>query len=137
MRITLDTNVIISSFIVPGGSADQVMQLARQGEVELILSPFILDELTRVLTHKFNLPVKAVQKAAQRLERLATIVHPEVVIDIIKEKQDDNRILECAVAGKVDYLVTGDKKHILPLGSIQGIPIVSIAEFLKQYKHQP
>lgn len=134
MRITLDTNVIISSFIVPGGSADQVMELVRRGEVDLILSPFILDELRRVLTEKFDLPPTAVQKAVRRIERLAIIVQPEVTIDIIKEKQDDNRILECAVSGKVDYLITGDKKHILPLGSIRGIPIITIAEFLKLHK---
>lgn len=133
MRITLDTNVLISSLIVPGGSADEVMRLVRRREVELVLSPFILDELTRVLTQKFGLPPRAVQKAVRRFERLATIVQPEVTIDIIKEKHDDNHILECAVSGQVDYLITGDKKHILPLGSIHGIPIVAIAEFLKKY----
>lgn len=137
MRITLDTNILISSWLVPGGSADQVMQLVRQRDVELILSPFILDELKRVLTQKFELPSRAVQKAVRRIERLATIVHPDVAIDIIKEKQDDNRILECAISGKVNYLITGDKKHILPLGSIQGIPIITIAEFLKRHQHQP
>jgi len=137
MRITLDTNVLISSWIVPGGSADQVLELIRRGDVELVLSPFILDELTRVLTQKFNLPLKTVQKAVRRIERLSTIIQTEVTIDIIKEKQDDNRILECAVSGKVDYLITGDKKHILPLGSIQGIPIITIAEFLKLHQAQP
>jgi putative PIN family toxin of toxin-antitoxin system len=137
MRITLDTNVLISSWIVPDGSADQVMQLVRQGDVELVLSPFILDELTRILTQKFNLPPSSVEKAVRRIERLSTIVQPEVTINIIKEKQDDNRILECAVSGKVDYLITGDKKHILPLGSIQGISIITITEFLRLHRSPP
>ena len=75
-----------------------------------------------------------VDKALRRFRRLATIVRPTVSIDVIKEKQTDNRILECAVAGKVDYLITGDKRHILPLGSIHGIPIITVAEFLR--KHQ-
>jgi putative PIN family toxin of toxin-antitoxin system len=136
MRITLDTNVLISSLIVAGGSADQVMRFVRDGEVEMVLSQFILDELARVLTQKFELPTKAVQKAVQRFQRLATIVQPTITIDIIKEKEDDNRILECAVAGKVDYLVTGDKRHILPLRSIQGIPIVAVSEFLQKYKYR-
>jgi len=134
MRIVLDTNVLISSLISAGGSADQVMQIVRKGEAELILSPFILDELRRVLTEKFALPGNAVDKALQRFRRLATILRPTVSIDVIKEKQTDNRILECAVAGKVDYLITGDKRHILPLGSIHGIPIITVAEFLR--KHQ-
>ncbi len=135
MRITLDTNVLISSLIAAGGSADQVVQFVRDGDVEMVLSQFILDELARVLAEKFEIPANAVQKAVQRFQRLATIVEPVLTIDIIKEKENDNRILECAVAGKVDYLVTGDKRHILPLGSIQGIPIVSVTEFLQKYQH--
>ena len=102
----------------------------------MVLSQFILGELARVLTEKFELPPKAVQKAVHRFQRLATIVEPALTIDIIKEKEDDNRILECAVAGKVDYLVTGDKRHILPLGSIQGIPIVGVSEFLQKYQYR-
>ena len=136
MRITLDTNVLISSLIVAGGSADQVVRVIRDGEVEMVISQFILDELARVLTEKFELPPEAVQKAVQRFQRLATIVDPILTIDIIKEKENDNRILECAVTGKVDYLVTGDKKHILPLGSIRGIPIVSVSEFLHKYQNR-
>ena len=50
MRVTVDTNVLISSLIVAGGSTDQVIQLVREGEVEMVLSKFILDELVRVLT---------------------------------------------------------------------------------------
>ena len=134
MRVTVDTNVLISSLIVAGGSADQVIQLVREGEVEMVLSKFILVELARVLTRKFELPTKAVQNAVDRFRRLAIIVEPRTVVDVIKAKQDDNRILECAVAGRVDYLITGDKKHILPLASIQGIPIVSVAEFLQKHR---
>jgi putative PIN family toxin of toxin-antitoxin system len=132
MRITLDTNVLISSLIAAGGSADQVVQFVRDGDVEMVLSQFILDELARVLTEKFELPPKSVQTAVQRFQRFATIVEPVLTIDIIKEKENDNRILECAVAGKVDYLVTGDKRHILPLRSIQGIPIVTVSQFLQK-----
>ena len=136
MRITLDTNVLVFSLIVAAGSADQVVRVVRDDEVEMVISQFILDELARVLTEKFELPPKAVQKAVQRFQRLATIVEPILTIDIIKEKENDNRILECAVTGKVDYLVTGDKKHILPLGSIRGIPIVSVSEFLHKYQNR-
>ena len=135
MRVTVDTNVLISSLIATGGSADQVIQLVREGEMEMVLSKFILDELARVLTQKFELPAKAVQSAVDRFQQLAIIVEPRAVVNVIKGKQDDNRILECAIAGRVDFLITGDKKHILPLASIQGIPIVGVAEFLQ--KHRP
>jgi putative PIN family toxin of toxin-antitoxin system len=134
MRVAIDTNVLISSLIASGGSADQVIQLIREGEVEMVLSNFILGELARVLIQKFELPTKAVENAVDRFRRLAIIVEPRNVVNVIKDKQDDNRILECAVAGRVDYLITGDKKHILPLASFQGIRIVSVAEFLQKYR---
>jgi len=111
-----------------------LVQLVRDGKVEMVLSRFILAELARVLTQKFELPSKAVQKAVQRFEQLSTIVEPTLTIHIIKEKEDDNRILECAVAGEVDFLVTGDKRHILALRSIRGIPIVGVSELLEKYK---
>lgn len=136
MHITLDTNVLISSLIAPSGTADQVVQLVRDGKVEMVLSQFILDELARVLTQEFDLPPKAVQKAVKRFHRLATVVEPMLTVDVIKEMENDNRILECAVAGKVDLLVTGDKRHILPLHSIRGIPIVTVSEFLEAYQFQ-
>lgn len=44
---------------------------------------------------------------------------------------DDNFVLECAVNGSATHIVTGDKKHLLPLGSFRGIPIVPPAEFLR------
>ena len=51
---------------------------------------------------------------------------------IIKEKQDDNRILECAAEVKADFLISGDKKHLLPLKKFRGIKIVSARELIKR-----
>jgi len=49
----------------------------------------------------------------------------------VAAKDDDNRVLECAVAACADYLVTGDKEHLLPFRSIGGIQIVTPAAFLE------
>ena len=43
-------------------------------------------------------------------------------------------VLECALAGEADYIVSGDKKHLLPLRQFREIPIVSPAEFLRRLK---
>lgn len=67
-----------------------------------------------------------------RVRELSTIVEPEVRVSIIQEKQDDNRILECAIQARAHYLVTGDTKHILPLREYQGISICSPADFLQR-----
>jgi predicted nucleic acid-binding protein len=61
-------------------------------------------------------------------------VYPQVNVSIIKSKDEDNRILECALESKVDYLISGDKRHILPLKEFKGIRIVSVSEFLDKYQ---
>lgn len=61
-------------------------------------------------------------------------VFPKVKVSIIKSKDDDNRILECALESKADYIISGDKRHILPLKELEGIKIVSVSEFLEDKK---
>lgn len=130
-RVVCDTNIYISAFIFPGGVPDQVLELARQGLIELFTSPFILDEFRRVLREKFSLGASKNEELVERIQRLAMLVEPEIRISVIQEKDDDNRILECAVEAKADYLVTGDKKHLQPLREYAGIKICSPEEFLR------
>jgi len=56
-------------------------------------------------------------------------VEPSESVDVIPEKLADNEILACALATEADYLVTGDKKHLLPLKSFRRISIISPNEF--------
>lgn len=130
-RVVCDTNIYISAFIFPGSKPDQVLNLARQGLIELYVSPFIIDELRRVLEEKFRLGDTKIMEVTERVRELSTIVEPEVRVSIIQEKQDDNRILEGAIQARAHYLVTGDTKHILPLREYQGISICSPADFLQ------
>ena len=60
----------------------------------------------------------------------ATLIIPNQTLSMTKKDEDDNRILECAVEGKVQYIVSGDKQHLLPLKEYQGVKILSAAEFL-------
>ena len=115
-RLVLDTNVYISAFLF-GGNADKCLDLSREGEINLIISSEILLELAEKLSGKFFWTEKDIVKVIRRIGDLATMVQP-------KQK------LECALAGKADYLVTGDKKHLLVLKSFQGIKIINPAELL-------
>jgi uncharacterized protein len=58
-------------------------------------------------------------------------VAPTETIDVVKADPPDNRILECAAVAKSDFIVSGDMRHVLPLGQYQGIPIVKVAAFLE------
>jgi len=68
--------------------------------------------------------LKTLTKAA------AEIITPKIVIDVIKEDPPDNRILECAVEGRADLIVSGDR-HLRRLKNYQGIPIVRPVDFLR------
>ena len=127
-KVVLDTNVIISGLNFRGNPRE-ILDLIREEQIELYLSPFILEEVRGVLKEKFSWDEERIQTAIEKLK--AALVEPEENISAIKKDEDDNRILECGVEGKAQYIVSGDKRHLLPLGEYQGIKILSPAEFLK------
>jgi uncharacterized protein len=130
-RIVCDTNIYISALIFPNSKPDQVLELVRQDLIKLYTSHFIIDEFYRIVTKKFRLPPDECEIQVKQIQKIASLLEPKMKISIIREKDDDNRIIECAVAAKADYLISGDKKHILPLQEYAGITICNPAEFLR------
>lgn len=118
----------------PGGTADRAYLLARRGMVELHASTFILDEVGRVLGEKFGWEEDRVVRAVAQVRRVAAVVHePEETVGVIEDDPMDNRILEGALAADARTIVTGDKKHLLPLGSFRGVSIVGLRDFLVSF----
>lgn len=130
MRIVLDTNVLISALAFPGSKPDQLLYRIRRGEAELFLSPFILSELDRVLRKKFRLNKREVDARVDAIRSITQIIEPTERVTVVTAVDDDNRILECALAAQAEFLVTGDREHLLPLGSFRNTRIVTPAEFL-------
>lgn len=131
MRVVLDTNVIISGLNFPGNER-LVLDLARRRRFDLYLSPFILGEVSRVLALKFGWEGGRVTQALSMLRDAATIIEPPQSLDVIDDNEADNRILECALASSADYLVTGDRRHLLPIGEYEGTAIVNAPRFLSR-----
>jgi len=130
MRIVLDTNVLISALAFPGSKPDQILYRIRRGETELFISPFILSELDRVLREKFRFTKKEADVRVHAIRAIAHVITPTERITVVTANDDDNRILECIAAAQAEFLVTGDKEHLLPLGSYRGTKIVTPAQFL-------
>lgn len=129
LKVVLDTNVIVSALHF-GGKPDKVLSLANEGAIELLISPFILDEVARVLRRQFQWAKPETKDALAAIQEIATLIQPTHRLSIIKEKDSDNRILECAVSGRANFIVSGDTKHILPLKEHEGVKILSPAKFL-------
>ena len=141
VRITLDTNTLISAIIAPKGKPARLLLQCKRGFHDLVLSEAILQETERVLNYarirkKYRVTDQKRQRVIRFLRLTAEIVTPTETIDEIKTDPSDNRILECAMTGKVDCIVSGDKGHVLSLQEFRGIPILSVAEFLKKIPYE-
>jgi putative PIN family toxin of toxin-antitoxin system len=128
---TADTNIYISGLRF-GGVPERFLDLAAAGEFRLDISDAILNETLRVLREKFQWSAERLQEAEEDIRSYTHHVTPTETLDVIKIDPSDNRILECAATAKSDYIVTGDKRHILPLGSYGVAAIVKAAEFMRQ-----
>jgi putative PIN family toxin of toxin-antitoxin system len=128
-RVVIDTNVIVSGLTFKG-QPREVLELAWKGEIEVYISPFILRELTSTLKKDFGWSNDQIKDTIQRIKAKTCSIRPKVKVSVVKEKDDDNRILECAIEGNAQYLISGDKKHLLPLKQHRGIKILSPAQFL-------
>ena len=135
IKAVLDTNVVVSAYLLPTGKPAEILSLVRNGKLHIFLSREIIDEIKQTLlspklrkihkntTEQINLFVRAFSK-------VATVTPGKKLVDLIKDDPDDNKILACALEGGVDYIVSGDH-HLTDLKSFQSISIVNPHMFLQ------
>ncbi len=133
MRVVLDTNVLVSAVLSHGSPPDSILQAWRRGSFDLVVSAALLRELENVLARpriRRRLAWSADERKAfvVALGEGAFLVVPEAELHAVQADPSDNRVLEAAVEGKADYIVTVDR-HLLDLGSYEGIRIVSPSRF--------
>ena len=128
----VDTNIYISAMLF-GGPCETILGMARAGLIDLSHSSAIERELRRILHDKFGWNDPHVRDAILELRLVSTRILPALHLSGLVQDEADHRILECAVAARVDYLITGDKRHLQPLKHFRGISIVSPRAFLNQF----
>ncbi len=126
-RVVADTNVFLSALVF-GGPPEEIMNLARQGQIELLVSSAILLELATVLKGKFDWHETEVADAIRVIGYCSKSVEPTSFIKEIRD-DPDNRVLECAVEGGADFIVSGDH-HLLELESFRGVRIMKARDLL-------
>ena len=136
MRVVLDTNVIVSGLNFLGNER-LTLELALRGRFELCLSPFILEEVAGVLVRKFGWAEERSSEAVRVLRDSATVIEPTMRLQVIEGDHADNRILECAATVEADYLVTGDRRHLLPMKRHLGARILNAPRFLSALEGEP
>jgi putative PIN family toxin of toxin-antitoxin system len=134
MRVVIDTNVVISRYLTPQGVAAQVLDHWKHGRFVLIVSDPILTEYQKVLSYdrirsRHQLNEVEIAEVIGDFREFATLVEPTEHLAVVKDDPDDDKFLECAVAGEAEIIVSGDP-HLLALKQYRGIQILSPAAFL-------
>lgn len=136
MRVVLDTNVLVSALLFTGTTSG-LLPLWQKGTFTVLLSREILDEYLRVLAYpKFQLSEAEIKGLIEQdLLPFVQVIKPGTRIRAVKRDPSDNKFLECAVAGKADVLVSGDK-DLLALRHYRQVRIQTPSRFLETLFHQ-
>ncbi len=133
-RIVADTNIYISALMF-GGLPGVLVNLGLMQAFTLVISPALLDELQDKLRVKFGVLAQDASAIRVKLETVGDLIDPAIVLEVVTDDPDDNRVLECAVAGRADYIVSGDR-HLLKLKEHAGIKILTAREFLDRLRQE-
>ena len=130
MKVVFDTNILVSAVVFPGGRGEAAVRRVIEEHDQLVISRPILDELLGVLARKFSRDAEELAHVAVFLSNLAISVKPRRRLQVVKD-EPDNRILECALAGRAEVIVTGDHA-LLALREYQGVRIITLRDYLEQ-----
>ena len=128
MKVVFDTNILVSALVFPGGRGEAALRRIIEEQDQLVISKPILDELLGVLARKFSRDAEELAHVAVFLSGLALSVRPRRKLKVVND-EPDNRILECALAGHAEAIVTGDHA-LLSLREYRGVRIISLREYL-------
>lgn len=135
MRVVVDSNILISALITTGGVPDVLYQLWQAKRFSLVTSTFQINEL-RDVTRRPQLKSMFEPHSAGRL--INALRRNAVVLDALPEVSyspdpKDNPILATAIAGQAQYVVSGDKRDMVRLEKVQGIPVVTARDFVSRF----
>jgi uncharacterized protein len=135
MRVVLDTNTLVSALIF-AGIASGLGPLWQSRRITVLVSKSILKEYLRVLGYP-KLGMREGEIRGLIEEELLPYVEAMAVpgrLPAVCRDPEDMKFLECAVAGRAEYLITGDQ-DLRSLGSYRGITLLTAGEFLQQTGH--
>ena len=128
IKVVVDTGITVSAAFRDRTPEEVILFIVEQEEFEWIISPAVLEEYTEVLARKkFNLSPEILQKWREMFEHFTTMIEPDIEIDFPRD-QKDAKLLECALAGEADYLITGDKDFTEARKLVQ-TTIISVSQF--------
>jgi putative PIN family toxin of toxin-antitoxin system len=137
VRIVLDTNVVLSALLWRGTPYRLLATIGQRSSIQLYSSTALLEELADVLTRpsatkRLALIGRSAREVLADYVEAIELVEPTSVPRVVVGDVDDDQVIAAAVAARADLIVSGDRKHLLHLGSHQGIDIVDAAEAVRR-----
>ena len=137
VRIVLDTNVVLSALLWRGTPHHLLIAIAGRPNIQLFSSTALLEELADMLTRPFaakrlGLIGRSAREVLADYVEAIELIEPTVVPRVVAGDIDDDQVIAAAVSAHADLVVSGDRKHLLPLGSHQGIAIIDAAAAIKR-----
>jgi putative PIN family toxin of toxin-antitoxin system len=133
----LDTNVLVSGVLSPRGAPGRILEAFRAGAFVLVTSAYILDEFVDVLARPKlrrlagRLTATEIAAARAAIASRSRVVRGDLKLAGVLRDPKDHPVLACAIEGQADYLVTGDKRDLLPLGRFGGVIIIAPSVFVR------
>jgi putative PIN family toxin of toxin-antitoxin system len=129
VKAVLDTNVVVSAHLKGEGREALILELAVSGRFKLVVSEALLEEYEEVLERpRFHLDPGKIGRSIQAIRKAALLVQPPRQLHVTRDP-DDNKVLECALEGGAEYVVTGNTRHFPKL--FQGVKTIPPRQFLE------
>jgi putative PIN family toxin of toxin-antitoxin system len=128
LKVVFDTNIFVSALVIPGGQAERAVRRVVEGRDELVVSKAIISELVDVLGRKFARDAEELSRVALFVADLGELLEPSIPVSALTDERDNN-VLACALAGKADLVVTGDRA-MLRLSEHEATRIVTLRDYL-------
>lgn len=133
IRVVLDTNVFVSAFLLRG-RLNRIVHLVLKNAFTWLISRAILEEYAAVSSRPlYHLSGEELESLLYQVKERAHWVDVHTPVSVVKQDPADDKFLACAVDGRADWIVTGDR-HLLKLREFRGVRIRLPAEFLALFR---
>lgn len=127
-----DTNILLSALFSQTGSPFRVLALAKTGLIESVTCQEIMDEFAEKLLLKFKFSEEKIESALNEILGFSRLVEISRTLKAVPNDPDDDMVIECAVVGQANHIITGDK-HLLSLVNYQNIAIAKATDFVNLF----
>lgn len=128
--VVFDTSMLVSAVLSLFGAPFRCVAMARMGVMESLTCEEILRGFADKLRTKFDLPAESSAEAADEIRRFSRVVSITGALKAVPADPDDDKVVECALAGAATHIVTGDRRHLLAMRSYRGVQIITPRELL-------